>query len=133
MLWYNLSSHRVGGKVGQKTLDLPPNSKTLLDAPADRNEDYNVKIGYVPEAESVARPLCETTWLHDPRSRNLLFVIPVPGSRAPRIMGFPDFGMTQRRNKFKPTSGSTKRNNAHGSLDFQTGSQPSSGVLAVCK
>lgn len=91
MLWYNLSSHRVGGRVGQMTLNLPPNSKTLLDAPADRNEDYNVKIGYVPESETAARPLCETTWLHDPRSRNLLFVIPVPGSRAPRIMGFPDF------------------------------------------
>lgn len=89
LLWYNLSPHRIGGQLGTRSLNLAPNAKAIMDAPASKAEDYNVKIGYVP-AGGKAEPLCETLWRHDPRSKNIVFVVPVAESRMPRIMGFPD-------------------------------------------
>lgn len=91
LLWFNLSPHRIGGKIGSETLNLPPNSKAILNAPATTSGDYNVKIGYVPAGTQQAEPVCETIWLHDPKIKNVVFVLPVPDSRIPRIMGFPDY------------------------------------------
>ena len=42
-------------------------------------------------ATSDCYPLCETKWLHDTRSRTLFFVVSQPGSRTPRVLGFPDY------------------------------------------
>ena len=91
LLWYNLSPHRIGGKIGTETLDLAPNARAILNAPSTTSGDYNVKIGYVPAGTERAEPICETVWMHDPRSKNIVFVVPVAESRIPRIMGFPDF------------------------------------------
>ncbi len=90
-LWFNLSPHRIGGKIGSETLDLPPNAKAILNAPSTSSGDYNVKIGYVPAGTQRAEPICETIWLHDPKIKYIVFVLPMPESRIPRIMGFPDF------------------------------------------
>lgn len=91
LLWYNLSPHRIGGKIGTETLDLAPNARAIINAPSTTSGDYNVKIGYVPAGTQRAEPICETVWMHDPRSKNIVFVVPVAESRIPRIMGFPDF------------------------------------------
>lgn len=91
LLWYNLSPHRIGGKIGTETLDLAPNARAIISAPSTTSGDYNVKIGYVPAGTERAEPICETVWMHDPRSKNIVFVVPVAESRIPRIMGFPDF------------------------------------------
>ncbi len=91
LLWFNLSPHRISGKIGSETLDLPPNSKAILKTPATNIGDYNVKIGYVPAGTQRTEPVCETIWLHDPKIKNVVFVLPVPESRIPRIMGFPDY------------------------------------------
>lgn len=91
LLWFNLSPHRIGGKIGTEMLDLAPNAKAILKAPSTTIGDYNVKIGYVPAGTKRAEPICETIWLHDPKIKNIVFVLPVPESRIPRIMGFPDF------------------------------------------
>ncbi len=91
LLWFNLSPHRIGGKIGSETLNLPPNSKAILNAPSTNTGDYNVKIGYVPAGTQRAEPICETIWLHDPNIKSVVFVLPVPESRIPRIMGFPDY------------------------------------------
>ena len=91
LLWYNLSPHRIGGKIGTEVLDLAPNARAILKAPSNTSGDYNVKIGYVPAGTERAEPICETVWTHEPRSKNIVFVVPVAESRIPRIMGFPDF------------------------------------------
>ena len=91
LLWYNLSPHRIGGKIGTEVLDLAPNARAILKAPSTTSGDYNVKIGYVPAGTERAEPICETVWTHEPRSKNIVFVVPVADSRIPRIMGFPDF------------------------------------------
>ena len=86
-----MSPHRIGGKIGTETLDLAPNARAIINAPSTTSGDYNVKIGYVPAGTERAEPICETVRMHDPRSKNIVFVVPVAESRIPRIMGFPDF------------------------------------------
>lgn len=39
-------------------------------------------------------PICETQWLHDPRSRSLAFIFAKPGVRTPRVLVFPDYRQT---------------------------------------
>lgn len=91
MLWFNLTPHRVGGVLGSRRLLLNPNSRLIVDAPASGNEDYQVDISYHPPDDPRLRPICRTTWQHDPNSRGVFFVLQEPGKRVPRIMGFPDY------------------------------------------
>lgn len=90
MMWYNLTANDVGGKVGKQQLVLKARSRIITEAPASGNEDYNVNLSYRITGKDAPYPLCETRWSHDPGVRTVLFVVNEPGSRAPRVMGFPD-------------------------------------------
>jgi hypothetical protein len=91
MLWYNLTENTVGGLVGSRRLLVKPNSRLILDAPANSLEDYPVNIHFQPPGKTRTEPLCETRWTHDPRSRSVFFILKPTGSLIPRILGFPDF------------------------------------------
>lgn len=91
MLWFNLTGNKIAGVLGSRKLMMEPNSKTILDAPASKQEDYHVNIHYLPPGKERSEPICETNWSHDPRSRSVFFVINAAGSKAPRVMGFPDY------------------------------------------
>ena len=90
MLWFNLSDKAVGGQVGRQRLTIAPNARSVLDAPAEKGENYNVNLAFYITGNEKLHPLCETKWHHDPTSRTVLFLINEPGSRTPRVMGFPD-------------------------------------------
>lgn len=90
MLWFNLTAHEVGGQVGEQKLAMKSRSKVILDPPASKAGDYNVNLSFRFAGNDKLHPLCETRWVHDPASRTVLFVINEPGSRAPRVLGFPD-------------------------------------------
>jgi hypothetical protein len=90
MMWYNLTPYSIGGKVGSEQLAMAANSKANLKPPAATNEDYAVSLAYRKAGDKRPYPLCETKWLHDPKTRTLLFVIVQPGSTTPRVLGFPD-------------------------------------------
>lgn len=90
MLWYNLTADDVSGQVGKQKLALKARSRVIIDAPATTNEDYNVNLTYRPAGKSTVEPLCETRWNHVTTARTVLFVINEPGSRLPRVLGFPD-------------------------------------------
>jgi hypothetical protein len=91
MLWFNLTPNRIGGRVGTENLAMAGNSKTILSAPASKNEDYSVNLSFRMPGKDQLYPLCETKWLHDTRSRTVLFVVAQEGVRTPRVLGFPDF------------------------------------------
>jgi hypothetical protein len=90
MMWYNLTAHDVGGKVGKQQLVLKARSRVVTEAPASGSEEYHVNLSYRMTGKDALYPLCETRWSHDPGARTVLFVVNEPGSRAPRVMGFPD-------------------------------------------
>jgi hypothetical protein len=100
-LWFNLTDSRIGGMIGTRKLVIEPNSRVILDPPATQAEDYHVNIQYVSPGKERAEPLCETNWTHQPKSRNVYFVVKTPGSVIPRIMGFPDF-RSEEKEKKKP-------------------------------
>ena len=47
MLWFNLTQNKVGGIVGTRKLAINPNSRLILEAPANRLEEYHVNIQFV--------------------------------------------------------------------------------------
>jgi hypothetical protein len=91
MLWFNLTKNQVGGRVGERDLAMAANSKTILDAPSKTKGDYNVNLTFRIPGDERLFPLCETKWQFDDRTRNIYFIVPVAGSRSPRILGFPDY------------------------------------------
>lgn len=96
MLWFNLTPNSVGGTLGSQKLNLAANSRAIIDAPANSAEDYLVNLAYrIPENPNLY-PLCETKWLHDPRSRSVYFIFNTPGVRTPRILGFHDFRQPEK-------------------------------------
>lgn len=90
-LWFNLTEYTVGGTLGIEKLVIKPMSRAVADAPRKEAGDYPVSLAYRMEGNEHLYPICETRWLHDPRGRNLGFVIARPGSRTPRVLVFPDF------------------------------------------
>ncbi len=90
MMWYNLTAHEVGGQVGKRKLALKARSRAITEAPANGAEEYPVNLSYRIAGKDPLYPLCETRWVHDPAARTVLFILNEPGSRAPRVMGFPD-------------------------------------------
>jgi hypothetical protein len=91
MLWFNLTEHQVGGRIGSEKLVIQPKSTVTLDPPAVGAKDYPVDLSYRIRGNENLYPICETKWLHDPRSRSLAFVYAKPGTRTPRVLVFPDF------------------------------------------
>ena len=91
MLWYNLTDKAVGGKVGSERLAMKPGARFVLDPPARGHENYPVNLSYRIVGNDSLYPLCETQWLHDPRSRSVAFVFTLPGVRTPRVLVFPDY------------------------------------------
>lgn len=74
----------------RQKLAIKAQSKVILDPPATGQQDYNVNLNFRIVGEDVFYPLCETRWVHNPDNRTLLFILNESGSRAPRILGFPD-------------------------------------------
>jgi len=98
MLWFNLTANDVGGSVGKQQLALKTRSKVMLDPPASQLESYNVNLTFRIPGKEALYPLCETQWNHDPATRTIVFVVTEPGSRTPRVLGFPDHRVSSGKN-----------------------------------
>lgn len=90
MMWINLSPYTVGGVLGASKLKVAPKSMAIIPPPAKTFENYQVDLGYLPDAEKPAEPLCTTLWRHNPESRSVVFVMSSPNSRIPQIRSFLD-------------------------------------------
>ncbi len=91
MMWYNLTPVAVGGQLGTQKLAMKGQSRAVVDAPAAGNEQYDVSLSYVVPEETAFRPICQTKWIHDPRSRMLVFVYGGENKKIPKIAGFTDY------------------------------------------
>jgi len=91
MLWSNLTTHEISGVMGDAELALPPLGTAIVDAPTSESGSYPVDLSYKTKDDQGPKPLCQTRWMHDARSRHLVLVFDEPDRRLPRILGFPDF------------------------------------------
>jgi hypothetical protein len=90
MLWYNLTPHVVGGTLGERTINIKPQSRQIVDAPAKGFESYKVKLGYMAAGTKRAEPLSSTLWRHNPEARSVVLVFMRPDTTVPRIASFYD-------------------------------------------
>ncbi len=91
MMWYNLTDQAVGGQVGKQKLAMKSQSRVVLDPPAKTSEAYDVNIAYRIPDDELLHPICQTQWIHDARSRMVVFVYGPGGRSTPQIAGFTDF------------------------------------------
>lgn len=91
MMWFNLTANSVGGQIGSQKLALKGQSRAIVEAPALRDEAFDVKIGYAIANEPRIYPICQTKWVHDSRSRIVMFVHGGEDNSTPQIEGFTDF------------------------------------------
>lgn len=105
MMWFNLTTYRVGGQLGSEKLALEPNSRKISRAPADGEVNYPVELFYQMPGDEKIRPLVRSNWLHYPADKTVLFVLKEEGSRMPRIMGFSDFRLEEEKEKAETEAG----------------------------
>ncbi|MFK7849428.1 MAG: hypothetical protein AB8D78_00490 [Akkermansiaceae bacterium] len=91
MLWFNLTSKAIAGKVGKSQLKLPAKKTALVKEPARERGNYPVEIYFRVPNDDRTHPLIESQWRHDPRTRSIVFVFDEGNRRAPRIRSFSDF------------------------------------------
>jgi len=89
-LWFNLTDLTIGGNLGSQSLLIQPQSRAIMDAPADGSVDYPVSLAYKKADSEDLYPIFETRWIHDPGSRNLGFVFAREDNSAPSVQVFPD-------------------------------------------
>jgi hypothetical protein len=97
MFWFNLTQNNIGGQIGSQALRLAPSSRKIIDAPALSATSYVAKIGYVISGETNIQPICETQWQHNPDSRMVVFVFNQNHNATPRVMGFSDFRIEDKK------------------------------------
>jgi hypothetical protein len=97
MLWFNLTAKHLAGTIGSSSLKLAPNASALVRQPKTAAGDYPVEIYFRVPNDERTHPLIESQWHHDPRSRSVVFVYDEGRRRAPRIMAFSDFRMTEKK------------------------------------
>ena len=90
MLWFNLTPHVVGGTLGERKINIKPQSREVVDAPAKGFESYKVKLGYMSAETKRAEPLSSTLWRHNPEARSVVLVFMRPETTVPRIASFYD-------------------------------------------
>lgn len=91
LLWFNLTENAVAGQVGSRKLAIKPRSRLILEAPTTGKESYPINLSYRLANDDRLYPLCETSWIHDPRSRKVAFIFAEKDRRAPRVLAFTDY------------------------------------------
>lgn len=91
MFWINLTDLRVTGKVGERTIQLAPQSRVRIEPPAAQAGDYEVRLDMASDdGDAPALPLCRSRWRYEEKVRMLVLIVAEAGRTAPRIMSIPD-------------------------------------------
>lgn len=85
----------MGGVFGEQKIVLKAGEAKQFGAPIQGFGAYPVKIDCVPKGETVTRAVSRTMWQHDPRARQILFVVPQEGRLLPRLWSVVDRGPEQ--------------------------------------
>ena len=91
MIWYNLTPNTISGQLGSQKLELAGQARAIINDPAKANEPFDVNITYLITEDPVPHPISQTQWVHDTRSRMVMFVHGGADNAVPQIAGFKDF------------------------------------------
>ncbi len=91
VLWFNLSARTVFAKLGAAQATVAPRQSVVQSPPGRNGDVYHVLIDVSPEpGETDNVPLMRSSWVKEPGQRHLLFVVPDPSRKVPRIVAVPD-------------------------------------------
>lgn len=90
MLWLNLTEYPISGTVGSRKFQCKPNSRVILDSPAEGTDGYLVDLTFQLPNDPRPRPLSRTSWGHDPNGKMVVMIYNEEGRRAPKVSGFLD-------------------------------------------
>lgn len=89
-LWFNLTEHRIVGRLGEDRMSVTPRSQTVSKSPRSGSGYYRAEFGYQPQSEGNLQRITEQHWWHDENSRHVGFIVNT-GGRLPKIYFYRDF------------------------------------------
>jgi hypothetical protein len=88
--WLNLSAAVVAPRVGDPDVPrIDPGKSHIMKGPRGGARDLPVIVKCLLPEDGQVRDLCRTTWRHDPARRKLVFILPNPPRRVPRVWSVP--------------------------------------------
>ena len=88
-LWVNLTAHAITGKLGNKSLTVPPDTRVIGEAPLPGSGYYKAEFQYQLNGEGEFLPVMNKSWWFDAKSKHLGFIIN-SRRRLPKIFTFID-------------------------------------------
>lgn len=91
VLWFNLSGRTIFSKLGTTQAIITPRQTAIQLPPGKAGDIYHVFVDVAPEAgETESVPLMRSSWVKEPGQRHLLFIVPDPDRKVPRIVAVPE-------------------------------------------
>lgn len=89
-LIYNLTKATFMGKFGPRTIVVKPNKSGLLKAPINEAGSYLVAMDCMLPGATTRSVITRSSWVHNPNARQILFIVPTPNQKVPRVWGVLD-------------------------------------------
>jgi len=91
VLWFNLSARTVFAKLGTAQAAVAPRQTAVMVPPGKPGDVYHVLVDVSPDqGETENVPLMRSSWVKEAGQRHLLFVVPDPSRKVPRIVAVPE-------------------------------------------
>jgi len=89
-LWFNMTKHRIVGKLGAAKMSVAPKGRTVSGDPVQESGYYRAELGFQPEGKGDFQRITEQQWWHDAASRHIGFIVNT-GGKLPKIYFYRDF------------------------------------------
>jgi hypothetical protein len=89
-LFYNFTEATVYGKFGNIVVTVKPGKSTNMKPPIDESGSYPVEIDCRIPGEEKTTALARSSWRHSPDSRQIVFIVPPPQGKLPRLWSLND-------------------------------------------
>lgn len=89
-LWFNLTQHRIVGKLGDIKMSVTPKNTTVTKDPTPESGYYRAEFALQPQGKGQFQRIADQMWWHDAESRHVGFIVDT-GGRLPKIYCFRDF------------------------------------------
>jgi len=91
VLWFNLSPRTIFAKLGSGQAVVAPRQTGIVVPPGKPGDVYHVLVDVGPDqGETENVPLMRSSWVKEAGQRHLLFVVPDPSRKVPRIVAVPE-------------------------------------------
>lgn len=93
-LWYNMTDHRIQGKLGDASISVEPKEMQVTKDPLPNSGYFSAEFTYKPHGKGDVQRITEQQWWYDAQSRHLGCIVN-SGGKLPRIYYFRDFRLPQ--------------------------------------